>query len=173
MKVIFDSCALITSGKFSIENQPIVDSLAQTSLIIHIPQAIKIEVVDDGLQAGHQDALTIKRQIDHGAIRVEPILAPASEVTAILDDYGVRKGDRDFIYLAHQIPYDYIVTDDFLLLLICYRFGLPVKMFPDLIELLVKQSMWTIDQGRKALQAIGVRYKRGFIEHSLRRINKP
>jgi hypothetical protein len=82
------------------------------------------------------------------------------------------KGDRDFIHLAQQIPCDYIVTDDYLLLLICHRFGLPVKMFPDLIELLVQQSMWSKEQGKKALDAIRVRYKRGFIEHSLRRIDK-
>lgn len=100
------------------------------------------------------------------------IIAPDSEVTAILDDYGVRRGDRDFIHLAQQIPCDYIVTDDYLLLLICHRFGLPVKMFPDLIELLAQQSMWSKDQARKTLDAIRVRYKRGFIEHSLRRIDK-
>jgi len=63
VRTTFDSCSLITSGKFSIGNQPIIDHLAQTDLVMHIPKAVKIEVVDDGLQAGHQDALVIQRQI--------------------------------------------------------------------------------------------------------------
>lgn len=173
MRTIFDSCSLITSGKFSIEGRPVINHLAQTDLAIHIPEMVRTEVIDDGLRAGHQDALVIQGQVDNESIQVEKVRVPDQEMSEILDDYGVRRGDRDFICLAQQIPCDYIVTDDFLLLLICYRFGLPVKMFPDLIELLVQHAMWSTDKGRQALRAIRSRYKRGFIEHSLRRINKP
>jgi hypothetical protein len=166
-KLIFDASSLITAAQFGVGGRLAIEFVAGYVQVI-IPEGVKAEAVDFGLQAGYSDALELDRLIKAGAITVEkaqPVDPPFETVVAA---YDVEPGDVEILRLCRRASdYDYVVVDDRLLYLILHRFAMRPIFLPDLIVAMAKERAITEDIGEQLLEAIRSRYRTGFIEHSL------
>ena len=71
MVLVFDASALITTARFEIMGTPILDYIIACCQLA-VPQTVKVEVVDAGLQGGYADAALlgaadrVRRDSGHG-----------------------------------------------------------------------------------------------------------
>jgi hypothetical protein len=94
--------------------------------------------------------------------------APFEEV---LDLYGLQEGDKAVVRLARQAAdVEATVTDDRLLYIVLHRCGHQALFLPDLIEKAVADGICDVATGQQLLLAVRPRLHRGFVEHSLRRL---
>ena len=170
MKLIFDASCLITAAKFKSGSRFVLDRIADTHQII-IPPQVKKETVADGLKQGYTDAVEIGRRVKKGLIMVKAISNKMPVLEKVLDDYGVESGDREVLLLAEDTAdYDFLVTDDQMLYIIAHRLELKVSFLPDLICKITSLGTIQPEEALKILAAIKPRYRKGFIEHSIKRV---
>lgn len=166
-KLIFDASSLITAAQFGIGRQLVIGFIADYAQVI-IPEGVKAEAVDLGLQAGYSDALELDRLIKAGAITVEKAQPADPSFETVVAAYDVEPGDVEILRLCrHTSAFDYVVVDDRLLYLILHRFAMRPIFLPDLIVAMTREGIITEDIGGQLLGAIRSRYRTGFIEHSL------
>jgi len=166
-RLLFDTSSLITAAQFGVGGRPLIELIADYSQVI-IPEGVKAEAVDLGLQAGHSDALELDRLIKAGAITV--VKAPPADLPfeTVVAAYDVEPGDVEILRLCRLTSeYDYVVVDDRLLYLILHRFAMRPIFLPDLIVAMANERAITEEIGEQLLEAIRPRYRNGFIEHSL------
>jgi hypothetical protein len=169
-ELVFDASSLITATRFEVKGRPILDYILNKYHVV-IPEAVKVEVVDEGLRGGYPDAVILNERVNAAKITVLAAVAhPDLEV--VLTDYGLEKGDRALLQICRaRDKHLWAVTDDRLLYIVLNRFGLRPCFLPDVLEWLVAEKIWTLALGETALQAIQSRYRLGFIRHSLERMN--
>jgi len=166
-KLIFDSSSLITAAQFDVAGRLLIGFIADYAQLI-IPEGVKVEVVDLGLQAGYSDALELDRLIKAGSITVKKAQPADPPFETVAAAYDVEPGDVEILRLCrHTSDYNYVVVDDRLLYLILHRFAMRPIFLPDLIVAMAKDGAITEDIGEQLLEAIRSRYRTGFIEHSL------
>ena len=127
--------------------------------------------MEAGLAGGYPDAVTIKERIDVGRIEVRAVARMSAPFEEILDLYGLQEGDKAVVRLALQAAdVAATVTDDRLLYIVLHRCGYQALFLPDLIEQAVADNACDATIGQQLLLAVRPRLHRGFVEHSLRRL---
>lgn len=168
--LIFDSSSLVTASKFYINGVLVIDYILKGFRVL-IPEEVKKETVDAGVLKGYADAYEIERRIATHSISVVPTSRLDAVFEEVLDDYAVEKGDREVLRLCRQAPdYDYVVIDDHTLYIIAHRLEMRVLFLPDVIYEMAKMEIVDIKKALKMLLKIKPRYRRGFIEHTLKKI---
>jgi len=166
-KLLFDTSSLITAAQFGVGGRLLIEFIADYAQII-IPEGVKAEAVDIGLQAGYSDALELDRFIKAGAITVAKAQLADPPFEAVVAAYDVEPGDVEILRLCRLTSdYDHVVVDDRLLYLILHRFAMRPIFLPDLIVVMAEEGAITEEIGEQLLEAIRSRYRTGFIEHSL------
>ncbi len=168
--LVFDARALIAAARFELQKIPILDYILPHCRLIS-PETVKVEAVDAGLQGNYPDAVLLAERVKSGAIQVMTTKPEAGVFQTILDDYGIEAGDKDLLWLCHQLSsYEFTVTDDRLLYIILNRFGMRPRFLPDVIVWLAQQGNLSQYLARQALEAVRPRYRSGFITHSLEQL---
>jgi hypothetical protein len=168
--LLFDASALITTARFEIMGTPILDHIIACCQLV-VPQTVKVEVVDAGLQGGYADAALLDARIGSGAILVMATQPQPGAFQTVLDDYGIEAGDKDLLWLCRQTQgYEFAIVDDRLLYIVLSRFQMRPRFLPDLVVWLVQQGHWTVDLAHAALNVSRPRYRAGFVTHSLEQL---
>jgi hypothetical protein len=127
--------------------------------------------VEAGLAGGYPDAVAIEERIDAGRIEVHTVARTSARFEEILDLYGLQEGDKAVVRLAlTAADVAATVTDDRLLYIVLHRCGHQVLFLPDIIEKAVADNVCDATTGQQLLLAISPRLQRGFVEHSLCRL---
>jgi hypothetical protein len=169
--LIFDASSLIAAVRFEVDGQTVLDHILAKCQIL-IPEAVKIEAIDEGLRGGYPDAVILDRRVKSGSLNVIRPVTTQANLESVLDDYGLEEGDKALLLLCrNQEKYLWAVVDDRLLYIVLNRFDLRPRFLPDVIAWLVPEKFWTLSLGEATLKAIQPRYRAGFISHSLERIN--
>jgi hypothetical protein len=168
--LVFDASALITAARFEVNGISILDHILSHCRIL-IPETVRTEVVDAGLQGGYADAILLSERINSGVIQVAMTQPKASAFQRVLDDYGIEAGDKDLLWLCRQLSnYEFAVVDDRLLYVILNRFEMRPRFLLDVMVWLAKRGDWPEDLARQALEVVRLRYRSGFITHSLEQL---
>ncbi len=168
--LIFDAGPLITSCKFTVDTQLVIDHFLQVCTII-VPNSVRDEVVIAGSR--YADAKTAKQRMDSGKIIV--LMPPASpEIEPFLEPYGLGVGERDSILLTtHKDLADAtLVIDDHLAYLVSDRLRRPQKFLLDTIIDFVQEKHMESELAIQIVQAIQPRYPHAFVEHTLRLLRR-
>jgi hypothetical protein len=167
MKLLFDTSSLITAAQFGVTGRFLIEFITDYAQVV-IPEGVKAEAVDLGLQAGYSDALELDRLIKAGTITVKKAQPADLPFETVVAAYDVEPGDVEILRLCRLASdYDHVVVDDRLLYLILHRFAMRPIFLPDLIVAMARERAITEDIGEQLLEAIRWRYRTGFIEHSL------
>ena len=138
---------------------------------IVITKEVQQETVYAGLAGGYPDAVAIKERVDTGRIEVRTVTQMSAPFEEVLDLYGLQEGDKAVVRLALQTAdVAATVTDDRLLYIVLHRCGHHTLFLPDLIEKAVADGICDVATGQQLLLAVRARLHRGFVEHSLRRL---
>jgi hypothetical protein len=166
----WDATSLITCAKFQLEGRLILDYVLDVAYIV-ITREVQQETVEAGLAGGYADAVAIKERIDAGRIEVRTVARTSTPFEEVLDLYGLQEGDKAVVRLALQAA-DVVatVTDDRLLYIVLHRCGHQALFLPDFIEKAVADHVCDATTGQQLLLAVRPRLHRGFVEHSLRRL---
>ena len=166
----WDATSLITCAKFQLEDRLILDYVLDVAHIV-ITREVQQETVEAGLAGGYPDAVAIKERIDAGRIEVRTVARTSAPFEEVLDLYGLQDGDKAVVRLALQAAdVAATVTDDRLLYIVLHRCGHQALFLPDLIEKAVADNVCDATTGQQLLLAASPRLQRGFVEHSLRRL---
>jgi hypothetical protein len=165
-----DATSLITCAKFQLEGRVILDYMLDVAPIV-ITREVQQETVEAGLAGGYPDAVAIKERIDAGRIEVRTIAGTSAPFEEVLDLYGLQEGDKAVVRLALQAAdVTATVTDDRLLYIVLHRCGHQALFLPDFIEKAVADHVCDATTGQQLLLTVPPRLQRGFVEHSLRRL---
>jgi hypothetical protein len=166
----WDATSLITCAKFQLEGRLILDYVLDIARIV-ITTEVRQETVEAGLAGGYPDAVAIKERIDAGRIEVRTVARTSTRFEEVLDLYGLQEGDKAVVRLALTAPdVAATVTDDRLLYIVLHRCGHQALFLPDFIEKAVADHVCDATSGQQLLLAISTRLQRGFVEHSLGRL---
>ena len=166
----WDATSLITCAKFQLEGRLIIDYAPDVAHIV-ITREVQQETVYAGLAGGYPDAVAIKERVDTGRVEVRTVSRMSAPFEEVLDLYGLQEGDKAVVRLALQAAdVEATVTDDRLLYVVLHRCGHRALFLPDLIEKAVANGICDAATGQQLLLAVRVRLQRGFVEHSLRRL---
>jgi hypothetical protein len=166
----WDAASLITCAKFQLEGRLIVDYVLDVARIV-ITREVQQETVEAGLAGGYPDAVAIKARIDAGRIEVRTVDQTSARFEEVLDLYGLQEGDKAVIRLAlTAADMAATVTDDRLLYIVLRRCGHQALFLPDFIEKAVADNVCDTMTGQQLLLAVRPHLQRGFVEHSLRRL---
>jgi hypothetical protein len=166
----WDATSLITCAKFQLEGRLILDHALDIAQIV-ITREIQQETVDAGLAGGYPDAVAIKERVDAGRIEIRTVARMSAPFEEVLELYGLQEGDKAVVRLALQAAdVEATITDDRLLYVVLRRCGHQALFLPDLIEKAVADGICDAATGQQLLLAVRPRLHRGFVEHSLRRL---
>ncbi|MGH8069472.1 MAG: hypothetical protein ACRERE_30390 [Candidatus Entotheonellia bacterium] len=166
----WDATSLITCAKFQLEGRLILDYVLDVAHIV-ITREVQQETVEAGLAGGYPDAVAIKERIDAGRIQARTVVRTSAPFEEVLDLYGLQEGDKAVVRLALQAAdVAATVTDDRLLCIVLHRCGYQALFLPDFIEKAVADNICDATTGQQLLLAVRPRLHRGFVEHSLRRL---
>lgn len=167
-RLIFDSSSLITAALFKVEGRLVIEFVADWALLI-IPESVKRETIDFGLQAGYRDAFELNRLVENRTILIGSSLSSVdSPFEEVITAYEIEPGDMELLRLCRSSPdYDFVIIDDRLLYLIFHRFKMRPMFLPDLIVYMAQEKALSEKIAECILKSIYPRYRRGFIEHSL------
>jgi hypothetical protein len=136
-----------------------------------ITREVQQETVEAGLAGGYPDAMVIKERIDAGRIEVLTVAQMSARFEEVLDLYGLQEGDKAVVRLALMATdVAATVTDDRLLYMVLHRCGHQALFLPDFIEKAVADDVCDTTTDQQLLLAISPRLQRGFVEHSLGRL---
>ena len=161
-KLIFDAGPLITSCKFSVAGQLVIDHL-----LPHCEITIAASVRDEVVIAGdrYPDAQAARQRIDQGQIVVlSPSPAPALET--LITPYSLGDGERESILLAAASDAT-LVIDDHLAYLVSDRLGQHKRFLLDILSDLAAVKDLDKQLAIDIVQAIRSRYPVAFVEHTL------
>jgi hypothetical protein len=166
----WDATSLITCAKFQLDGRLILDFMLDLAHLV-ITREVRQETVDAGLAGGYPDAVAIQERIDAGRIEVRTVSRTSTPFEEVLDLYGLEEGDKAVVRMALQAA-DVVatVTDDRLLSIVLHRCGHQALFLPDFIEKAVAEQVCDATTGQQLLLAVRPRLHRGFVEHSLRRL---
>jgi predicted nucleic acid-binding protein len=162
-KLIFDAGPLITTCKFSVAGQRVIDYLLE-SCEITVTESVRAEVVVAGSR--YADAQVAQERLDRGQIGV---LSPttASDLEALLAPYGLGQGELDSILLTEHIELQdaILVIDDHLAYLVSDRLGRRKRFLLDVIADLAGAG--ALDKGVAVdiVRAIQTRYPPAFVAY--------
>ena len=166
----WDATSLITCAKFQLEGRLILDYVLDVADIV-ITTEVQQETVEAGLAGGYPDAVAIKERIDARRVEVRTVARTSVRFEEVLDLYGLQEGDKAVVRLALQATdVTATITDDRLLYIVLHRCGHQALFLPDLIEKTVADHVCDATTGQQLLLAIRPRLQRGFVEHSLSRL---
>jgi hypothetical protein len=166
----WDATSLITCAKFQLEGRLILDHVLAVAQIV-ITSEVQQETVEAGSAGGYPDAVAIKERIDAGRIIVRTVTRMSVPFEEVLDLYGLQEGNKAVVPLALQAAeVEATVTYDRLLYVVLRRCGHHALFLPDLIEKAVADGICDAATGQQLLLAVRPRLQRGFVEHSLRRL---
>jgi hypothetical protein len=161
---VFDASPIIAGCSFRLG----ADSIAELVLVkcqIVVSPAVYDEVVTRG--GARPDALEAGRLVTTGRIQVAAPATLGAEL-ADLQYYALGAGDKESLTLTARLqPGVTLITDDFLVLVIAARLGLPHQLFLDFVVDQATRGSLTIAAAKHAVQAVGPRYPQGFVPHSL------
>ena len=159
--VIFDTNALITACKFSLEGEVLIDLLGKHCRI-RIPQSVADEATQN---PQHPDARIAAQRVADGSLLPEE---PTVEAPDFLRAYRLGRGEVDAVrlYLSHPDEVDLLITDDLRTYLVCSRMGIPVRILPDLIVELTRRGRLTKAQAIEIIEVTSSRYSDGVVAHS-------
>jgi hypothetical protein len=166
----WDATSLITCAKFQLEGRLILDYVLDVTRIV-ITREVQQETVEAGLAGGYPDAVVIKERINARRIEVRTVGRMSDRFEEVLDLYGLQEGDKAVVRLAlAAADVTATVTDDRLLYIVLHRCGHQALFLPDFIERAVADNLCDATTGQLLLLAISPRLQRGFVEHSLGRL---
>lgn len=166
----WDATSLITCAKFQLEGRSILDYVLDVAHFV-ITREVRQETVEAGLVGGYPDAVVIKERIQAGRLEVRTVPQMSTRFEEILDLYGLQEGDKAVVRLALMATdVAATVTDDRLLYIVLHRCGHQVLFLPDFLEKAVADRVYDAMTGQQLLLAISPRLQRGFVEHSLARL---
>jgi hypothetical protein len=166
----WDATSLITCAKFQLDGRLVLDYVLDVAHIV-ITTEVQQETVEAGLAGGYPDAVAIEERIDAGRIEVRTVARTSTRFEEVLDLYGLQEGDKAVVRLALTAPdVAATVTDDRLLYIVLHRCGHQALFLPDFIEKAVADHVYDATTGQQLLSAISPRLQRGFVEHSLGRL---
>lgn len=164
LKLVFDTCSLITVSKFEVNNKLILDYILEIA-DIHIPEEVYLEAVKG--YNNYQDAKEIKLRVDDRKIHVHEVMWDKT-VFKELEDYNIGLGEKELILLFEKNKnFDYAIIDDFLACIICKRFEVDYLLLLDLIVLCVQKNLLPNELALQMINAIKSRYDNGFINHTI------
>jgi hypothetical protein len=164
-RLILDAGPLITTCKFSVAGQLIIDHLLEQCQIT-VTASVRDEVVLAGNR--YPDASAARQRIDAGKIAVVP--PPSDPVIRILiAPYGLGAGEMDCIQLAGHSDWKdaTLVVDDHLAYLVSDRLGQRKRFLLDVIADLVRANQMADSLAVSVIRAIRSRYPPAFVEHTL------
>lgn len=166
----WDATSLITCAKFQVDGRLVLDYALDVGPIV-ISTEVQQETVLAGLALGYPDAVEIKARIDSGRISVRAAARLSVPFEEVLDLYGLHEGDKAVVRLSLLFnDVSATITDDRLLYVVLRRCGRSALFLPDFVEKGVGEGVFDAATGRKLLLAVRPRLPRGFVEHSLRRL---
>lgn len=169
LKLIFDSCSLITASKFNVDGKLIIDYLLEFAEI-HIPEEVCFESIKEYQK--YADAKEIKRRVDDKKIIVHEVPWDKT-IFKDLEGYHIGLGEKEIILLYQdKRNFDYVIIDDFLAGIIANRFNMNCLLLLDLIVIYVKKNFLTKELAIKLVQAVQSRYDKGFINHTISMIER-
>jgi len=115
VEVIFDSSALITCCKFTVQGCYIMEHMLRFCEVF-IPDAVGVETCIASEK--YPDATVAERMIRKGEIRVQCVELP---VDGVLDRYKLGKGEKEAIALGIEKDEAYVVTDDRLAYVVMWK----------------------------------------------------
>lgn len=164
LKLIFDTCSLITASKFKVDDKLILDYLLEV-VDIHIPEEVYLEAVK-GFKK-YQDAREIKLRVEDAKIRVHEVMWEKT-VLKELENYNIGLGEKELILLYQMSKdFDYAIIDDFLACIICKRFKVDYLLLLDLIVICAQKKLLRNKIAIQMIDAIKSRYDAGFINHTI------
>jgi hypothetical protein len=105
MRILLDSDALVKLTKAGIKE------LVAETFSISIPEAVRVEVVEEGKLCGHPDAISVEQNIAAGRIRIEQVASLEPPEADLFSG-----GDRAIVSLSLTRTFAATVTDDAALL---------------------------------------------------------
>jgi hypothetical protein len=166
----WDATSLITCAKFQLEGRLILNCVLDVAHVV-ITREVRQETVEAGLAGGYPDAVAIQERIDAGRIGGRTVARTSAPFEEVLDLHGLQEGDKAVVRLALQAAdVTGTVTDDRLLYIVLHRCGHQALFLPDFIEKAVADNVCDATTGQQLLLAVRPRLLRGFVEHSLRRL---
>jgi hypothetical protein len=166
----WDATSLITCAKFQVDGRLVLDYALDVADIV-IATEVQEETVDAGLAGGYPDAVEIKERIDLERIEVRAAVRLSDPFEEVLDLYGLHEGDKAVVRLSLQsIDVEATITDDRLLFVVLRRCGREALFLPDFMEKAVADGIFDAATGQRLLLAVRRRLPKGFVEHSLRRL---
>lgn len=168
LKLVFDSCSMITAAKFKVDDKLILDYFLDIAEI-HIPQEVCFEATKE--YDKYNDAREIKLRIDNRRIKAHEVIWDKI-IFKDLEEYNIGFGEKELILLILQEKFDYAIIDDFLACIICQRFKIKYLLFLDLIVLCVEEKLFNKDIALKMVEAIKSRYNTAFINHTISMIKR-
>jgi hypothetical protein len=165
MKFIFDAGPLITTCKFKVSGQLVIDYVLDHCEIV-VAQSVRDEVVVAG--ARYADAQAARERIVSGRISVL-LPTPNPHLMALIAPYNLGQGEQDSILLlGHADLLDaFLVVDDHLAYLVSTRLGQRRQFLLDMIVDLTRMSDLDKDLATQIVEAIRTRYPIAFVEHTL------
>ena len=82
--LVFDASALITAARFEVEGTTILDHILPHYRVV-IPETVKVEVVDAGLQGHYADAVLLAERVKTGVLQVITTHLAAGTFQTVLD----------------------------------------------------------------------------------------
>ncbi|HME56231.1 MAG TPA: hypothetical protein VKM55_28780 [Candidatus Lokiarchaeia archaeon] len=77
-----------------------------------MPEAVRVEVVDNGKKLKKMDALLVEQKISDGKIIVKKI-SKYKDKTRLLNDFNLHDGEAESIILYNENKADLLGTDDY------------------------------------------------------------
>ncbi len=164
LKLIFDTCSLITVSKFKVDDRLILDRLLEI-VDIHIPEKVYLEATQGYNK--FQDAKEIKLRVDSRKIQVHEVKYEKA-LFRELDYYNIGLGEKEIILLFQtNKEFDYVIIDDLLACVICKRFKVDYLLLLDLIALCAQKNLLPHKEAIQMIEAIKSRYDAGFVHHTI------
>ena len=158
---VFDSSALITCCQCVVQGGFVLDHILDFCAM-WIPQAVADEVTVGYMR--YPDAAIARDRIDGEKILVKEVLLLEGN---ILDPYKLGQGEKEVLALASNTNLP-LVTDDRLAFVVADRLGVQRRLFLDLLVDLVEQKRMQRKLAEEITHAVAFRYGAGFVEHTLR-----
>lgn len=122
ISTLFDSGALITSAKFRVRGELIIDYVVDCCRV-NIPPEVKYETIDMGLLFGYHDAQDLANRLDMGKFLVLNAAVRDSALESTLTNLGLENADCAVVHTyKHMSNQTKLITDDHRLFIATTRY---------------------------------------------------
>ncbi len=147
MKLAMDTDAMIKITKSSLKD------LVASNFALAIPEAVRVECVDQGKAGGYPDALRIDENIREGRISVRRS-RPRGRSERTVGDLRLTGGEADVLRLQAGGSVDVVVSDDRRFLQMLEALGIPFATPSALIVALVRRRRLSKAQALSGLEKL-------------------